>query len=74
MPRPCCVRQGVACLGPAAAMLLLGVLGEGWLSGVGAAALDRNGAQVLFVAALASASCSAAGYGCGAQDISKRCI
>jgi len=55
-------------------MLLLGVLGEGWLSGVGAAALDRNGAQVLFVAALASASCSAAGYGCGAQDISKRCI
>ena len=63
------ILQSIACAGPAVAMLILAALGEGLLPGV---ELNRDAAQVLFVTAIGLASCSAAGFGCGAQDISAR--
>lgn len=63
------ILQSIACAGPAVAMLILAALGEGLVPGV---ELTRDAAEVLFVTAIGLASCSAAGFGCGAQDISTR--
>lgn len=60
--------QSVALLGPAAAMLALSALG----SGVGGVQLERPAAESLFVFGVACQSFCAAGFGCGAQDISSR--
>ncbi len=58
----------VACAGPALCMVVLACLEEG----VGGLQLSRDEAEALFVFAVGSSSFSAAGYGCAAQDISKR--
>ena len=61
--------QAVALLGPAASMLALCALGSGAVSGL---PLDRPAAEALFVLGVACQSFCAAGFGCGAQDISMR--
>ena len=60
--------QTVGALGPASAMAALALLGEG----VGGLSLDRQAAENLFVLGIFSQAFCAAGYGVGAQDISKR--
>uniref|UniRef100_A0A7S4EV31 Major facilitator superfamily (MFS) profile domain-containing protein n=2 Tax=Chrysotila carterae TaxID=13221 RepID=A0A7S4EV31_CHRCT len=62
------VMQGIACVGPGAAMVSLALLA----SGVAGLELNQNTAQAIFVGALACQSFSAAGFGCAAQDISRR--
>eukprot|EP00908_Phaeocystis_cordata_P010824 Transcript_21678.p2 GENE.Transcript_21678~~Transcript_21678.p2 ORF type:complete len:189 (-),score=90.75 Transcript_21678:61-627(-) len=61
--------QSIACAGPAVAMLTLAALELDLLPGV---SLTREAAEALFVIAVGLASCSAAGFGCGAQDIATR--
>jgi len=62
------VMQSVALGGPMLAMACLCLLS----AGVGGLQLDGNEAEALFVLAVACQACYAAGYGCGAQDISTR--
>jgi len=60
--------QGVACVGPMMAMVALTLLGTGAVD----ATLDQQLAERLFIGALAAQAFSAAGFGCAAQDISRR--
>ncbi|EOD18482.1 hypothetical protein EMIHUDRAFT_61619 [Emiliania huxleyi CCMP1516] len=62
------VMQSVALGGPALAMLALCLLS----AGAGGLQLERDEAEALFVVAVGCQAGSAAGYGCGAQDISTR--
>lgn len=55
--------QTVACTGPALALVVLAAGGN---------ALDRQQAEGLFAFAIFCQACSAAGFGCAAQDISTR--
>lgn len=61
--------QSVACGGPALALLALAALGSGW---AGLPPLDRASAEAIFTFAIFCQACSAAGFGCAAQDISTR--
>ena len=54
--------------GPMVAMAVLFALS----TGVGGLELDRDEAEALFVLGVGCQACSAAGYGCGAQDIATR--
>lgn len=62
------ILQTIGCLGPALSMLALFLISEG----VGGLTLSREAAEALFVFAIGSSAASAAGFGCGAQDISTR--
>jgi ACS family sodium-dependent inorganic phosphate cotransporter len=54
--------------GPLLAMLVLALLS----AGVGGVLLSRDEAEALFIGAVGMSAFAAAGYGCGAQDISAR--
>jgi len=60
--------QSVALGGPLLAMSFLAVLS----AGVGGLQLTRDEAEALFVTSIGLSAFSAAGFGCGAQDISTR--
>ena len=60
--------QSVALGGPLLAMSFLAVLS----AGVGGMQLTRDEAEALFVTSIGLSAFSAAGFGCGAQDISTR--
>ena len=60
--------QTVAFLGPAATLSALAVLG----SGVTGMQLNRDSAEALFIIGVGCQACSAAGWGCAAQDVSTK--
>ena len=60
--------QTIGCGGPAIAMFILCLLS----AGVGGLQLNRDEAESLFIFGVFFQTASAAGYGCGAQDISTR--
>lgn len=60
--------QTVGSGGPAATLCALAVLG----SGVTGAQLDQDQAELLFMIGVGTQAFSAAGWGCGIQDISTR--
>eukprot|EP00316_Scyphosphaera_apsteinii_P012148 CAMPEP_0119336454 /NCGR_PEP_ID=MMETSP1333-20130426/91882_1 /TAXON_ID=418940 /ORGANISM="Scyphosphaera apsteinii, Strain RCC1455" /LENGTH=419 /DNA_ID=CAMNT_0007347263 /DNA_START=308 /DNA_END=1567 /DNA_ORIENTATION=- len=63
------VMQSIGCGGPAVAMLALCCLTSGAIPGL---TPERSQVESLFIFAIACQACSAAGYGCAAQDISTR--
>lgn len=62
------VMQSISLGGPMLAMAALCTIS----AGVGGGVLDRDSAEALFIVAVGCQSFSAAGYGCGAQDIATK--
>lgn len=60
--------QSIGLGGPMVAMGILCALS----TGMGGLQLDRDEAEALFILGVGCQACSAAGYGCGAQDIATR--